>query len=216
MVRYSGEPAANLRPPPCGMVAVAFFRSKLASGAAGKTRRPRPSRTSESWSKAGSNPSKLILKPFWPIALPWHPPALQPCFEKIGTTSVANETGRLSAKSSTTTSTLDSCPSALTRTVVRPSDRGRMRPSAATSAMPGSSLEYVAARVTSRSFDELVVAVARTCAEASEPRRTVDAGSTANPSNAAIRRARVERGKAGLRRLLRPGGTPSSRDEASQ
>src|SRR2546430_7021945 len=42
-VLYSGEPMANFRPPPCGTWAVGFLSSRLPEGAAGKTRRPRPS-----------------------------------------------------------------------------------------------------------------------------------------------------------------------------
>ena len=56
---------------PCG-------RSRLCSGAAGRMRRPRASITSAWWSASGSKPKTLSLKPFFPSALPWQPPELQP------------------------------------------------------------------------------------------------------------------------------------------
>lgn len=43
--RYSGESASSRLPPPCGMAAVGFLSIRLSPADAGKTRRPRPSRT---------------------------------------------------------------------------------------------------------------------------------------------------------------------------
>ena len=45
IVRYSGEPIASRLPPPWAIAAVGLSSIRLAPGAAGKTRRPRPSRT---------------------------------------------------------------------------------------------------------------------------------------------------------------------------
>ena len=73
-----------------GPAAAAFRSSRLRSGAAGKTRRPRASRAIAAWSKSGSNPRSESWKPFCPRALPWQAPALQPARVRIGTTSRSN------------------------------------------------------------------------------------------------------------------------------
>jgi hypothetical protein len=35
------------------------------------------------------------LKPFWPLAFPWHPPELHACFVKIGTIWLGKLIGRI-------------------------------------------------------------------------------------------------------------------------
>ncbi len=108
MSRYSSEPMSMRLPPPWAMPPVAFSSSRLCSGAAGNTRRPRASSTSAAKSTSGSKPSRDSLKPFWPLALPWQPPELQPSLVKIGTTWLAKLIGRLTSQPVAWTGTLTS------------------------------------------------------------------------------------------------------------
>ena len=113
--------------------------------------------------------------------MPWQPPALQPYFERIGTTSPTKWTGLELAKSETTTSTVADRPSAETSTVVEPSPTGRIRPSGSTVATRGSRAAYFAEAVRSEGFPSADRPVTATWARLSDPRRTALEGSTSIP-----------------------------------
>ena len=126
-----------------------LVNSRLCSGAAGKTRRPRDSLVKAAWSAAGSNPKTDSLNPFCPSALPWQPEALQPSLLSTGTMSFSKLNGRACAEPSTRTPTVRDSPPASTTTVVRPSPTGRTTPRASTVATAGSSVRNRAERVRS-------------------------------------------------------------------
>src|SRR2546428_11239423 len=88
------------------MAPTALSRSRLFSGAAGKSLRPRASFTRCSKSSVGSKPRRESLNPFWPLDFPWHPPPLHPVLVKIGTIWVGKLTGLETANCSTVTERL--------------------------------------------------------------------------------------------------------------
>src|SRR5438093_341508 len=61
---YSSDPGSIFLPPPWATAPVAFINSRLRSGAAGNTRRPRASFTKAVKSTSGSNPNSDNLNPF--------------------------------------------------------------------------------------------------------------------------------------------------------
>ena len=100
----------------------------LRSGSATTTRRPSLLCTIWAWSKAGSKPNSDSRNPPRPSDAPWHAPALQPAFVRIGTISRVKLTGMSAAAFVTVTGTVAFTPLASMVSVVLPSATGRTIP----------------------------------------------------------------------------------------
>src|SRR5439155_20828437 len=138
MILYSSESSSMRLPPPWGIWPLALSKSRLFSGDVGKTRRPRASLTRALKSCCGEKPSSDSPKPFWPLALPWQPPELQPSLVKIGTIWLPKLIGRLTSVASHVTATLtDLLPKVAVIWVV-PLASGTTRPPVLTRAILGS------------------------------------------------------------------------------
>ena len=76
------------------------------------------------------------MKPFWPLALPWQPPELQPSLVKIGTIWLAKLIGRFTSQLTAVTGMVSDLVAVdgldLGRAVGRPAGRGRSRVTRAT------------------------------------------------------------------------------------
>ena len=104
-------------------------------GAAGNSRRPRPSFTSVVKSSSGSKPSSDRRKPFCPLALPWQPPQLQPSLVKIGTIWLAKLIGRFTSHARAVDRHLErSCRRSVATISVVPLASGTTRPVGVTAA----------------------------------------------------------------------------------